>query len=80
MRLIHVNWKKNIPNLFFVGCETERKLTEVCGCESMPVSKNGFFNLPENPLRNISLEDVTDLHLPTYHYNHRFVKMSDTHI
>jgi hypothetical protein len=50
MRLIYVNWKRNIPNLFFVGCETERKTTEVYGCESMLVSKNEFFNLPENPL------------------------------
>ena len=73
MRLICVNWKKNILSLFFVGCETERKTTEVCGCESVLVSRNELFNLPENLLRNVSLEEVTFRHLQTYHYNHRFV-------
>ena len=73
MRVVYSNWKKSIPSLFFVGCETERKTTEVCGCESMLVSRNEFFNLSENPLRSISLDDVTYLHLQTYHYNHRFV-------
>jgi len=73
MRLIYVNWKKNIPSLLFVGCETERKTTEVCKCESMLVSWNEFFNLAENLLRNISLEEFTFRHLQIYHYNHRFV-------
>jgi len=73
MKLIYVNWKKNIPSLFFVGCETERKTTKVCECESVLVSWNEFFNLPENPLRYISLEEVTFRHFQIYHYNHRFV-------
>lgn len=73
MRLIYVNWKKNIPSLLFVVCETERKTTEVCGYELMLVSSIEFFNVSENPLRNISLEEVAYLHLQTYHYNHRFV-------
>ena len=81
MRLIYVNWKKNVPSFFFVGCETEGRTTEVCGCESTLVSRNEFFNLSDNPPRNISLEGVTYLHLQTYHYSYRFdVKMSDTHI
>jgi hypothetical protein len=61
MRQIYVNWKKNISSLFFVGCETERKTTEVY--ESMLVSSNELFNVSENPLRNISLEEATYLHI-----------------
>ena len=51
MRLIYVNWKKNIPSLFFFGCETERKTTEVCGYDSVLVTSNELFN-PLNPELN----------------------------
>jgi hypothetical protein len=69
-KLEDANCKKNFRNLFYVGCKTERKATEVCACESMLVSRNEFFSLPENPLRDISLEDVTYLHVQTFDYSH----------
>lgn len=32
LKLIYINWRKNIPNWFYVRCDTKRHATEICKC------------------------------------------------